>query len=469
MIVTGVDMGRSFSVLLFCVAMDPVLTYLNRIPGMLTVQGYVDDTTMVGDTTAGMQWLPDAWQACTRLKSAGVQIDEHHCWRTSGINMHAACSGQIDQYPPLKWTQSLPGHATLRQALVHRAGYSTTTIVCRANLFVCLTPAEVDLVVAGGHLAKIDPLFLVQCSSSNKCSVLVNHPASQSTLNALECSNWGAHLIEGKTTALGLLLYGKYARSHQGWAPVEELIGTQASNPKAMSKANHRLALFATPAHSVVQRSLANNCFILSLNIYQSTYFGFTPDDINLYQQRSAKLILGRPWLAARYLPHIFRWLGVAPALDPAVTLTAACLGYWLRQNGSTAFLSPGYPDVGTRQGAVVQRIFRTWIPLLGLDTVGNLLRIIAGQNTRKKHFQFLRQLKLSLYEAIQVHALQYLQSRVSLQLLPGGVSWAWLTRLATVPKLAVNGVARFAVLRWAVNEDDDECLRLRLAGSPSG
>ena len=34
------------------------------------------------------------------------------------------------------------------------------------------------------------------------------------------------------------------------------------------------------------------------------------------------------------------------------------------------------------------------------------------------------------------------------------------------MPKLAVHGVARFAVLRWAVNEDDDECLRLRLAGS---
>ena len=34
------------------------------------------------------------------------------------------------------------------------------------------------------------------------------------------------------------------------------------------------------------------------------------------------------------------------------------------------------------------------------------------------------------------------------------------------MPKLAVNGVARFAVLRWTVNEDDDECLRLRLAGS---
>ena len=223
-----------------------------------------------------------------------------------------------------------------------------------------------DIVLAGGHVATIDPLFLTQCSCSNKCSILVNHPASQSTLNALECSNWGAHLIEGKSTALGLLLCGKFSRSPQGWTLVEELTGTQAINPKAMSKANHQLALFATPAHSVVQRSLANNCFILYLNIYQSTYFGFNPDDINLYQQRSAKLILGRPWLAARYLPHIFRWLGIAPALDPAVTLTSACLGYWLRQNGSTAFLSPGYPDVETRQGAVVQRIFRAWTPYLG-------------------------------------------------------------------------------------------------------
>ena len=155
---------------------------------------------------------------------------------------------------------------------------------------------------------------------------------------------------------------GKYTRSSQGWTPVEELTGTQAINPKAMTKANQRLALFATPAHSVVQRSLANNCFILSLNIYQSTYFGFTPDDINLYQQRSAKLILGRPWLAARYLTHIFRWLGYCSRFRPGCYAHCSVFGlYWLRQNGSTAFLSPGYPDVGTRQGAVVQRIFRTW------------------------------------------------------------------------------------------------------------
>ena len=133
MIVTGVDMGRSFLVLLFCIAMDPVLTYLNRIPGMLTVQGYVDDTTMAGDTTAGMQWLADAWNICSRLRSAGIQIDEHHCWKASGVHISGTHSGCLENFPAFEWTQKLPGHATLRQALITRAGRTTTTIVCRAN------------------------------------------------------------------------------------------------------------------------------------------------------------------------------------------------------------------------------------------------------------------------------------------------------------------------------------------------
>ena len=465
MIVTGVDMGRSFSVLLFCIAMDPILTYLNRIPGMITVQGYVDDTTMAGDTAAGMQWLHDAWTVCKNLKSAGIQIDEHHCWKASGIHAHGSHEGSLTDFPALAWVQSVQGYPTLRQALLQRTGYTSTTIVSRGESFVCLTPREVDQLLAGLYIKRVDLLFLAKCKCSNKCTVLVNHPASQSTLYALECSHWGAHLIEGKSSALGLLLYGRFTRSPHGWVPVDELTGTQSINPKAMNKANQRLALFSTPAHSVVQRSLANNCFILSLNIYQSTYFGFNWNDVNLYQQRSAKLILGRVWLAARYLPHIFRWLRIAPALDPAITLTNACLGYWFRQNGSSAILSPGYSDVEMRQGAVVQQVFRAWVPLLGIDKVGNLLRLVAGQYSRKSHLRFLQQLKLSLYQAIQEHALTYLRSRVSLQLLPGGVSWAWLTSLASLPKAAANGIARFAVLRWAVNEDDDECLRLRTQG----
>ena len=161
-------------------------------------------------------------------------IDEHHCWKASGIHAHGTHDGCLADFPALAWIQSVPGHPTLRQALLQRTGYTSTTIISRADFFVCLTPREVDQLLAGDRVSRVDPLFLTKCKCSNKCSVLVNHPASQNTLNALERSNWGAHLIEGKSSALGLLLYGKFVRSPQGWVPVEELTGTQAINPKAM-------------------------------------------------------------------------------------------------------------------------------------------------------------------------------------------------------------------------------------------
>ena len=67
-IMQGVDMGRSFSVYLFCLAMDPLFTYLNRIPGVLSVQGYIDDTTIAG-TAQSLEWLDDVAQIDLRVSA----------------------------------------------------------------------------------------------------------------------------------------------------------------------------------------------------------------------------------------------------------------------------------------------------------------------------------------------------------------------------------------------------------------
>ena len=61
-------MGRSFSVYLFCLAMDPLFTYLNRIPGVLSVQGYIDDTTIAG-TAQSLEWLDDVAQIDLRVSA----------------------------------------------------------------------------------------------------------------------------------------------------------------------------------------------------------------------------------------------------------------------------------------------------------------------------------------------------------------------------------------------------------------
>ena len=74
----GVDMGRSFSVYLFCLAMDPLFTCLNEIPGVLAVS-YVDDTTIAGDGQ-DLTWIGQVESCCQDLQTAGFVIDPHSCY-----------------------------------------------------------------------------------------------------------------------------------------------------------------------------------------------------------------------------------------------------------------------------------------------------------------------------------------------------------------------------------------------------
>ena len=73
-------MGRSFSVFLFCFAMDPLFHYLNRIPHVLSVQAYVD-TTLVGDAQ-NTQWIQKVAQCYDDVRTAGFVVDSHSCYRS---------------------------------------------------------------------------------------------------------------------------------------------------------------------------------------------------------------------------------------------------------------------------------------------------------------------------------------------------------------------------------------------------
>ena len=59
--------------------MDPLFTYLNQIPGVLSVQGYVDDTTIAGDGQ-DLSWLVHVDSCYSALQTAGFVVDPHSCF-----------------------------------------------------------------------------------------------------------------------------------------------------------------------------------------------------------------------------------------------------------------------------------------------------------------------------------------------------------------------------------------------------
>ena len=112
-ILQGVDMGRSFSVYLFCLAMDPLFTYLNRIPGVISVQGYVDDTTIAGDAQ-NLEWLTHVAECYSNLRTAGFVVDPHSCFRAC-LTIHnrrqpSSClSDEVEsRWPGLLCTEAYP-------------------------------------------------------------------------------------------------------------------------------------------------------------------------------------------------------------------------------------------------------------------------------------------------------------------------------------------------------------------------
>ena len=78
----GVDMGRAFSVLLFCIAMDPWYYHVHQIPRVLINRGYMDDNATGG---SGLEWLFTAQTLFQKFSEAGFVVLSHHCYTVECI------------------------------------------------------------------------------------------------------------------------------------------------------------------------------------------------------------------------------------------------------------------------------------------------------------------------------------------------------------------------------------------------
>ena len=70
----GLAMGRASSVLLFCVAIDPLICALNRVPAVRTLKAYMDDNATEGQ---GSTWIASSQERFEALRTAGFQVLGH--------------------------------------------------------------------------------------------------------------------------------------------------------------------------------------------------------------------------------------------------------------------------------------------------------------------------------------------------------------------------------------------------------
>ena len=452
----GVDMGRSFSVFLFCLAMDPIYHYLNRIPRVMSVQGYIDDNTIAGPGH-DIAWVGRVHYCYQCCRTAGFQIDQHSCWQALSTDSPPFSVQQVSDYQESIATDRLPTFPTARAAILAAILPKKTLILIRAGKCLGLTPSESCDILQGTDYSLISPLLALECSCRCKTALVINTPLPSWVLRQIDQAGFGVHCIQGVATALGLLLLGRAQLADRNlWTVTSHPTTLKQINPKAAEKFIHRLRLFRQPVLSVVSKSIAFNTFAQSVVLYTTSYFGAATEDLQMLRSAATELLLGRNWIRQDFLAFVFRWLKIAPLLDPGVSIMVSALGLFLRKGGLAHELYEEYPPAVNRQTHEVRVLCQAWARIIG---DGALTRALASQGSIK---QRVHAVKKCILEHMTQLASQYIRNKVLTSGWTGGIGWKWLSEAREANKRWIPGVTRFALLRWAVNEDDDEWLARR-------
>ena len=113
----------------------------------------------------------------------------------------------------------------------------------------------------------------------------------------------------------------------------------------------------------------------------------------------------------------------------------------------------------------VLQEIWQPWYRLLHPRQVSPVITMFEHTTFERPKAikKLLTQLKYTMLRTIEPLAMNYVATRITQTGWPGTIPFLWIERIAKAPKRLVNGIARYALLRWAFGEDDDLGLYLRI------
>ena len=185
-----------------------------------------------------------------------------------------------------------------------------------------------------------------------------------------------------------------------------------------------------------------------------------TRTDLNYLRQQAVKFILGRHWIEAEIFPYILRYLGISVLLDPALSATVAATGLYFREGNKYEDLWIEHSDssgCNLRQKAIVRDLLQLWIPYIQLSDIAASLTAHKNGVTGR-----LDRLKRVIITGMVLAGKTQLRKKILREGWSQGISVDWVDLIADAPKKWCNGIARFTLLRWAVNQDDDVWLTLR-------
>ena len=299
--------------------------------------------------------------------------------------------------------------------------------------------------------SSISSLLAIECECRCKTALVVNSPLPSWVLRQLDQAGFGAHCVQGVATSLGLLLLGRSQLDDKDlWKAT-----THPSTLKLRKNLYTGYAYSNNLCYQLCQEALLS-IHSQSVVLYTTSYFGAATEDLRMLRAAAADLLLGRSWIRHDLLAYVLRWSRISPLLDPGLSILVSALSLFLRKGGGLHELYSEYPPPVNRQTHQVRALWQAWSRVVGEE----LLTTAASSNGTVK--QRINAVKTLILRHMMQVASSYIRNKVLASGWTGGISWSWLSQAFAASKRWIPSMARFTLLRWAVNEDDDDWLARR-------
>ena len=201
---TGVDMGRAFSVLLFCIAMDPWYHHVHSIPRVCINAGYMDDNATGGH---GLSWLPAAQTLILKFYSAGFQVLKHSCYNVIPISTPPPQLPHIEECAPPS-----QGYPSLWTAFAATPECQFVKLIS-GTLSITLPSSWIhvsSVLSIPSHPHLLTQLHTSSCPCKCKTFLIPNFQLSHNDLIYLDSTPFGAKIVSQSATMLGLFLHSPF-------------------------------------------------------------------------------------------------------------------------------------------------------------------------------------------------------------------------------------------------------------------
>ena len=320
---------------------------------------------------------------------------------------------------------------------------------------------QINEINEGSRMHRLRSFATLECTCKSKSHILCNVELRPLALRRIEATRFGIQAIRSHAPSLGLALENRFHLLEDGsFGRAAPRMNLEEFNPAPARKMFDRLKSFSRPTLSIVPRCTGYNTFILSVMPFSLSYSGLTSKDLNWLRQAASKYILKRKWIEAEILPYMLRYAGITTLLDPALSAAVSALGLYLREGNPLEDLhhlgNEGRCS-NSRRRAVVQDLINMWHPYVLFEEIFSALTTRANTPA-----QIIANLKKVVISGMVREAKSRLAIKIDREGWKGGIDHIWVELVAGAPKRQCGGIARYTLLRWAVNQDDDVWLSMR-------